>query len=113
MAEMESILTTDRKLVVSMPEDRTNVCVGIDTYSIVVKGADTKERFAFIDMWILPGGGPIPHAHECEEMFYVVEGEVTVFCDGERTQATTGSAVSIPGWAPHAFRNLSAEPIPE
>ena len=81
----ESTPTTTRKLAVSMPADRTNVCIGADTYSIVLGGSDTDEKLSFIDMHIPPGGGPIPHAHECEETFYVVEGEVTVFCHDART----------------------------
>jgi mannose-6-phosphate isomerase-like protein (cupin superfamily) len=86
------------------------VCVGADTYSIVLGGTDTDDKFSFMDMLIPPGGGPMPHAHECEEMFYVVEGEVAVFCHDRRTLATTGSAVNIPGWAPHVFHNLSTVP---
>lgn len=93
-----------------MPADRINVCIGTDTYSIVLGGADTDEKLSFIDMHIPPGGGPMPHAHECEETFYVVEGEVAVFCQGERTAATPGSAVNVPGWAPHCFLNLSRVP---
>ena len=52
----------------------------------------------------------MPHAHACEETFYVVEGEVDVFCQDERTSATAGSAVNVPGWAPHCFLNLSKVP---
>jgi mannose-6-phosphate isomerase-like protein (cupin superfamily) len=102
--------TTARKLAVSRPTERTNVCIGADTYSIVISGSDTNEKLSFIDMHIPPGGGPMPHAHECEETFYVVEGEVTVFCQDERTLATAGSAVNVPGWAPHCFLNLSEAP---
>jgi hypothetical protein len=80
MAEINTFPTTTRQLAVSLPSERTNVCVGADTYSIVLKGTDTDDKFSFIDMLIPPGGGPMPHAHECEEMFYVVEGEVAVFC---------------------------------
>ena len=102
--------TTTRKLAVSLPTERTNVSIGADTYSIVVSGSDTDEKLSFIDMHIPPGGGPMPHAHECEETFYVVEGEVTVFCQDERTLATAGAAVNVPGWAPHCFLNLSKAP---
>jgi mannose-6-phosphate isomerase-like protein (cupin superfamily) len=102
--------TTTRQLAVSLPAERTNVCVGADTYSIILKGTDTNDKFSLIDMLIPPGGGPMPHAHECEETFYVVEGEVAVFCHDQRTLATTGSAVNIPGWAPHVFHNLT--PVP-
>ena len=86
--------TTNRKLAVSLPTERTNVCIGADTYSIVVSGSETDEKLSFIDMHIPPGGGPVPHAHECEETFYVVEGEVSVFCHDERTLAAAGTAVS-------------------
>jgi len=110
MADDKTFPTTTRQLAVSLPAERTNVCVGADTYSIVLKGTDTDDKFSFIDMFIPPGGGPMPHAHECEEMFYVVEGEVAVFCHDRRTLATTGSAVNIPGWAPHVFHNLSSVP---
>ena len=106
----ESTPATTRKLAVSMPADRTNVCIGADTYSIVLGGSDTDEKLSFIDMHIPPGGGPVPHAHECEETFYVVEGEVTVFCHDARTLATPGAAVNVPGWAPHCFLNLSKAP---
>jgi mannose-6-phosphate isomerase-like protein (cupin superfamily) len=76
--------------------------------SIVLKGTDTDDKFSFIDMLIPPGGGPMPHAHECEEMFYVVEGEVAVFCHDRRTLGTTAvdrgrgrrvsSRISYDGW---------------
>jgi quercetin dioxygenase-like cupin family protein len=99
-----------RKLTVSLPDERVNVCIGSGTYSIVIKGTDTADRFAMVDMWIPPGGGPMPHSHLCEETFYVMEGEVTVFCGETRTLAPTGSAVNIPSWAPHVFHNLSDKP---
>ena len=99
-----------RQLKVSLPDERVNVCIGSGTYSIVIAGSDTAERFSMIDMWIPPGGGPMPHSHACEETFYVMEGEVTVFCGETRTIAPTGSAVNIPSWAPHVFHNLSNKP---
>jgi mannose-6-phosphate isomerase-like protein (cupin superfamily) len=102
--------TTTRQLAVSLPGERLNVCVGADTYSIILTGSQTNEAYALIDMLIPPGGGPMPHAHECEEAFYVVEGEVAVFCHDKRTQAIAGSAVNIPGWAPHVFKNLTTVP---
>jgi mannose-6-phosphate isomerase-like protein (cupin superfamily) len=97
-------------LAVSLPAGRPNYAVGSDTYSIVLTGGDTAEAYAFIDMHIPPGGGPMPHAHEFEEMFYVVEGAVEVFCHNGRTTAGPCSAVNIPGWAPHMFKNLSTVP---
>ncbi|MBB5055840.1 quercetin dioxygenase-like cupin family protein [Granulicella aggregans] len=110
MMDSTKIAAEDRQLTVSLPDERVNVCIGSGTYSIVIKGADTAERFAMIDMWIPPGGGPMPHSHLCEETFYVMEGEVAVFCGETRTLAPTGSAMNIPSWAPHVFHNLSDKP---
>jgi mannose-6-phosphate isomerase-like protein (cupin superfamily) len=107
MPDKDSLPTTTRRLAVSAPAQRPNYAVGADTYSFVMTGKDTAGAYAFIDMLIPPGGGPIPHAHEFEEMFYVIEGEVAVFCHDARTAAPAGAAVNIPGWAPHVFKNLS------
>jgi len=106
----DTVPSTTRKLAVSLPADRLNVCVGADTYSIILEGRATDERFSVIDMFVPPGGGPVPHSHEAEETFYVLEGEVAVFCHNERTAATPAAAVNIPGWAPHCFLNLSKVP---
>jgi mannose-6-phosphate isomerase-like protein (cupin superfamily) len=83
MADDKTFPTTTRQLAVSLPAGRTNICVGADTCSIVLGGTDTDDKFSFMDMLIPPGGGPMPHAHQCEEMLYVVEGEVAVFCRDE------------------------------
>jgi len=110
MSEDEPIPTTTRQLAVSLPDKRPNYAVGSDTYAIVLTGEDTTGKYAFIDMHVPPGGGPMPHAHEFEEMFYVVEGEVEVFCHDARTTAGASAAVNIPGWAPHTFKNLGSVP---
>jgi len=110
MADEKPIPTTTRQLAVSLPAGRPNFGIGADTYSIVMTGPDTNGAYAFIDMHIPPGGGPVPHAHACEEMFYVVEGEVEVFCHDQRVSAGVAAAVNIPGWAPHMFRNLTTVP---
>lgn len=107
MPNQEPPSTTTRPLAVSLPAKRPNYAVGSDTYSFILTGKDTAGSFAFIDMHIPPGGGPMPHAHEFEEMFYVVEGEVEVFCHDARATASASAAVNIPGWAPHMFKNLS------
>jgi mannose-6-phosphate isomerase-like protein (cupin superfamily) len=110
MSDSKTTPTTSRPLAVSLPKDRPNICIGADTYSIIIKGSDTNEKLAIMDFFIPPGGGPVPHAHACEETFLVLEGEVVVFCHDQRTAAPAGTAVNIPGWAPHTFHNLSTVP---
>jgi len=46
--EEETMPTTTRQLAVSLPDGRPNLAVGADTYSIVLTGADTANKYAFI-----------------------------------------------------------------
>src|ERR1700733_11558914 len=70
MTDSQTLPTTPRRLAVSLPADRTNLCVGADTYSIVIKGSDTDEKLAFIDMLIPPGGGPMPTSARKPSMWW-------------------------------------------
>jgi len=55
---------------------------------------------------LLPHGLATPlHLHAREhELFYVLEGQITVWTDGERNEATTGDVVWLPRGGAHAFR---------
>ena len=79
------------------------------TYTILVSGADTNGTYCLIDMLVPPGGGPAPHRHDFEEMFYLLEGEVELTFRGERVTARAGETINIPANAPHAFRNVSTQ----
>lgn len=48
-----------------------------------------------------------PHSHPHEQISYVVEGELFVFIDGEKTQLKKGDMYSIPGNIPHCIQLLS------
>ena len=87
-----------------------HVAVVGDVYTILVSGKQSAGRYALIDMFVPPGGGPPPHRHDFEEMFYVLEGSVEVMFRGERLAAHAGETVSIPANAPHAFKNVSSNP---
>ena len=116
MADAQTALPPDdpaRQLTVARPDiDATlkHYSVVGDTYTILVSGHDSGNRYALIDMHVPPGGGPPPHRHECEEMFHVLAGEVEVMFRGVKTVARTGDTVNIPSLAPHAFKNLSSQP---
>ena len=55
---------------------------------------------------LLPHGMATPlHVQAREdELFYVLEGQITVWMDGERTEATAGDVVWLPRGRAHAFR---------
>jgi quercetin dioxygenase-like cupin family protein len=87
-----------------------HVAVVGDVYTILVTGEQTAGRYALIDMFVPPGGGPPPHRHDFEEMFHVLDGEVEVFFRGAKSTARAGETVNIPANAPHAFKNVSNKP---
>jgi mannose-6-phosphate isomerase-like protein (cupin superfamily) len=103
-----------RSLTVARPETDQGlehlVVVG-DTYTILVDGTQTGGRYTLIDMLIPPGGGPPPHRHDFEELFSILEGELTLTFRGETTTAGVGTTVNIPANAPHQFQNTSGDTV--
>jgi mannose-6-phosphate isomerase-like protein (cupin superfamily) len=55
---------------------------------------------------VAPSGFATPyHTHEAYgEGFAVIEGEVTFFCDGEKSVLRSGAFIYLPGGKPHGFR---------
>ena len=65
------------------------------------------KQFAMINVEP-PGGGPPLHVHSREdELFFVIEGEVTLWVNGQVSKATAGMALFLPRGVPHTFRNRS------
>jgi quercetin dioxygenase-like cupin family protein len=102
-----------RALRIARPQEdaglRHIVVLG-DTYTILVSGEDSAGRHCLIDMLVPPGGGPPPHRHDFEEMFTVLEGEVTFTFRGEQAVLRAGETVSVPANAPHYFKNTAGQP---
>ena len=68
-----------REMTVARPETDAalpHVAVVGNVYTILVSGRQSGGRYALIDMYVPPGGGPPPHRHDFEEMFHVLEGVV-------------------------------------
>lgn len=102
-------LTREVTIVHADDPGLTHLGIGAGTYTILVSGAQTGGAYTLIDM-LVPQGGPPPHRHEFEEMFYVLEGEVDFTFRGEVHRVGPGHAVNIPANAPHVFRVASVMP---
>lgn len=102
-----------RALTVARPDEDVHLphlgLVG-DTYTILVNGRDTAGKYTLIDMHVPPGGGPPPHRHDFEEMFSVLDGEVSVTFRGQTFTARQGETINVPANAPHAFTNATDTP---
>ena len=86
-----------------------HISVAGGTYTILVSGADTAGRYCLIDMLVPDGGGPPAHRHDFEEMFTLLEGELSFTFRGQTQTVRAGSTVNIPANAPHMFRNTSGK----
>lgn len=81
-----------------------------DLLTILVSGKDSGGRFCLMDVHVSPGKGTPPHVHSIEsETFYITEGEVDFWVDGEILTAKAGDTVYGPVNIPHCYSNKSGE----
>ena len=65
---------------------------------------DTQGQFALIEAVARKGNAPPPHMHHQEdEIFYVVEGEITASVGNKTIKATPGTLVFMPRDVVHSF----------
>ena len=73
--------------------------------------------FTLSIMYVEPGQGNAPHTHEVEEIFFVLDGLLTVFMDdettGERVTRRLGKweCVACPPGVVHGYVNDSLQPV--
>ena len=80
---------------------------------VVIKasGDDTLGQLGVMESAYPPGLTARPHVHASEdEMFYLLEGELTGFCGDDRWTATPGTFVFVPRDCQHGFTVTSREP---
>lgn len=83
-----------------------------DRYSFLATGETTGGQYALWHATVAPGGGPPPHIHRREdEAFYVLEGSLTFFADGQRLVRGPGSFISLPRGSQHHFKNETKQPV--
>lgn len=78
---------------------------------LTIKSSGDPAQMTFVDHPIPPGYGVPMHVHDDEdELFYILEGEVTFACDTGELAAGPGCFVHAPRGAAHGFRNISGAP---
>lgn len=74
-------------------------------------GAETGDRYAVSEWWIEPrSDGPDPHSQDSDELFYVIQGTVSVLLGEEWIEARKGSFLRIPAGVTHSFANRTDAP---
>ena len=93
-------------LIVQPDEDRPIIHGAGDEYRLVAGGEATDGAYCLFEAIVPPDAGPPPHMQTREEeLFYVLEGEITFYGEEGATVAPAGSMVNIPKGAPHRFHN--------
>lgn len=79
---------------------------------IRIKSAGRADQLFFADH-PMPAGYAVPmHVHETEdELFYILDGELTLMGEAGETVAGAGSFVHLPRGVPHGFRNAGDREI--
>ena len=72
-------------------------------------GDETRKAYSVSEWWLEPHTqGPGAHAHEEDDVFYVIEGTMSFFLGNRWIDAPRGSFVLAPGGLTHDFENRSA-----
>jgi mannose-6-phosphate isomerase-like protein (cupin superfamily) len=69
-------------------------------------GVETESRYSVSEWWLEAcTQGPGIHSHEEDDLFYVIEGTMSIYVGAEWIDAPKGSFVLIPGGMMHDFEN--------
>jgi quercetin dioxygenase-like cupin family protein len=99
--------------VVHLPGEGERHRAGSSEILIKATAAETAGTFFLSESTIAPGfPGPPPHRHErLIDMFYVLEGVLTVRLEEETRELQAGSFVCVPAGVVHTFSNPSDSPV--
>lgn len=90
----------------AVPETTRSYMGGLMTF--LATSAETENRSLLLEIRTIPGAEPLPHLHyEQDEVFYILEGELEVYCMGQVRIARAGAMVFLPRMQAHAFYFLS------
>jgi mannose-6-phosphate isomerase-like protein (cupin superfamily) len=72
-------------------------------------GDETLSGYSISEWWLEPNTqGPGAHSHEEDDIFYVIEGTMSVLLGERWIDAPKGSFVLAPGGVTHDFENRSS-----
>jgi len=72
--------------------------------TFLAESKDTGGAFSLFELLMKPGNEPPPHIHHNEdELYYVLEGNASVFIGDEEFQVVPGDCIFLPRAKAHAF----------
>ena len=100
---------TQRKAIVLAPGQGRAYPMGRISAVFKADEAETESRYSVSEWWLEPKTqGPGAHAHAEDDLFYVIEGVMSIRAGEEWFDCGKGSFVLVPGGTPHDFENRGA-----
>ncbi|MCI4320480.1 MAG: cupin domain-containing protein [Thermoplasmata archaeon] len=105
-------MTAAGKVLVLGPGQGTEFRIGPDRFRTKGDPSQRSTEFSVIEYEGAPGvPGPPPHVHRSfDEVWYVLEGEVTFVTESKQLEVGPGSYVRVPRGVPHTFRVTGKRP---
>jgi uncharacterized cupin superfamily protein len=109
--QREEISMRDKAIIFEPGEGKVLSARG-STMFFKATHASTNGAFSFMERTLPPGGTkPPPHIHtNCEEAFYVLDGEIEFFLGDDSVIGRSGAFVLVPGGVSHTFGNVTTAP---
>ena len=96
----------DRAPVILAPGNGRRYPMGRITAVFKADGAETQGRYSISEWWLEPRTqGPGAHSHPEDDIFFVMEGTMSVLVGETWLDAPKGSFVLVPGGVIHDFEN--------
>jgi quercetin dioxygenase-like cupin family protein len=98
-------------VLVIPPEGGQSITAFGSTAIFKLTGNDTGGALCLAVAETPPGAGPPPHVHaRDDELFFVLQGELSFLAGREWVPAPQGSVIFAPRGVPHTFRNAGSSP---
>lgn len=101
---------SDAGIVLQPGEGSTVSPPGHPVMTTKISGLDAANAYSMLEMTVYDQGPPLHKHLSEEEVFYVLEGEVTLRVGDREIQVVPGSVVLVPRGTPHTFWNSSKSP---
>ncbi|GJM44889.1 MAG: cupin [Gemmatimonadota bacterium] len=102
--------TQPREAIVLAPGEGRSYPMGRIRALFKADGDETARGYSISEWWLEPHTkGPGAHAHEEDDVFYVLEGTMSVLVGDRWVDAARGSFVLLPGGTTHDFENRTSE----
>ncbi|MFT3735171.1 MAG: cupin domain-containing protein [Rhodocyclaceae bacterium] len=99
-------ISRTRKPIVLPPGAGRSYPMGRISAVFKADGAESDNRYSISEWWLEPKTtGPGAHAHDEDDVFYVIAGTMSFLIGDAWQDAPAGSFVLVPGGMTHDFEN--------